>query len=218
VHWFGLGRLVTVALSVLAVGLGAAWVLRTPAPPTEATLPYARRTSSAGATSTSASTFPAPTTIAVAVSTSSPGIVVDVEGAVARPGVLRLPAGARVVDAVAAAGGPRPDAQLDLVNLAAVLRDGDRLQVPSSAGTSVVAPGVAHGSSGPATTTQSGPIDLNRAQVDDLDRLPGVGPATAAAIVAYREAHGPFASVDDLAKVHGIGPAKLAALRDLVVV
>ena len=139
-------------------------------------------------------------------------LVVHVAGAVVNPGVYTLRVGARVVDALAAAGGAAADAQPDAVNLAAPLVDGARIYVPRrgepAPATAVVSP--------VSSRAPAGPIDLNGATVDLLDTLPGVGPATAAAIVAYRTDHGPFASVDDLAKVHGIGPAKLEAIRSMV--
>jgi competence protein ComEA len=146
-------------------------------------------------------------------------IVVHVAGAVAMPGVHRLPVGARVMDAVVAAGGPAPDAHLDAVNLAAPLADGDRVNVPTVADAVEVpagvtnAPASAGSSDGGAT---SGPVPINTATAEQLDALPGIGPATAAAIVAHREQHGPFISVEALADVRGIGPAKLEAIRPMV--
>lgn len=225
IEWFGVARLAVGACSVLAVVLGGYWLLRPPAPPVEASLPMA-----AGATMPGAG--PAPDTSAAAAGTASaagegagsPGatavpatIVVHVAGAVVAPGVYRLPGGARVVDAVTAAGGAAVQARTDAVNLAAPLRDGDRVYVPTVDEAAPPPPGVSGPPGGAAAdTTPRGPIDLNIATVDELDRLPGVGPATAAAIVAYREANGPFASVDALADVRGIGPAKLDAIRELV--
>jgi competence protein ComEA len=154
-------------------------------------------------------------------------IVVHVAGAVVQPGVVHLPAGSRAEDALAAAGGVAADADTDALNLAAPLRDGDRLYVPhlGQPVPTVVVPsggaaagGGASGGGAAATAAAAGPVDLNRATVDQLDSLPGVGPATAAAIVAYRDEHGPFATVDDLLGVRGIGPAKLDAIRALVAV
>ena len=240
-QWFGILRLAVTAAAVLAVGAGGYWLLRTPAAPVEQQLPMANRGStdahtSATSTSTAAggaggdrqtsSTAPTgATTVEPTQPSESAEILVHVAGAVVRPGVVRLRAGARATDAVAAVGGATADADLDAVNLAAALRDGDRLYVPhvGQPVPSVVAAsgGVPSGASpsppsGGAAPT--GPVDLNRATVDDLDALPGVGPATAAAIVAYRDTHGPFSSVDDLLDVRGIGPAKLEAIRVLVTV
>lgn len=220
-HWFGLLRLVVVAGAVIAVGAGAYWLLRAPATPVENTLPMASRTAPTVVPATSG---PLPAAVAVATSAvaAPESVIVYVAGAVAVPGVYELPEPARVDDAITAAGGLAADAGLDALNLAAVVRDGDRIYVPrvGQPVPAVVGPqgGSATGDSASASTTPAGPIDLNRASVDDLDGLPGVGPATAAAIIAYRDQHGPFASVDDLLDVRGIGPAKLDAMRSLVTV
>ena len=162
------------------------------------------------------------TTAGLTTEPSEPAvIVVHVAGAVIRPGVVRLPSDSRAEDAVAAAGGVAGDADLDAVNLAGRLRDGDRLYVPhlGQPVPTVVTPvgGSAAGTPG-AVAAPPGPVDLNRATVEQLDALPGVGPSTAAAIVSYRDQHGPFGSVDDLLQVRGIGPAKLDAIRALVTV
>lgn len=156
--------------------------------------------------------------------TTVPAVVqVHAAGAVVAPGVHRLPAGARVADLVAAAGGLAPDADVDRVNLAALLVDGSRVYVPRRG--EVAVPDVPSGSgsgggsgAGGATTVPKGPVDINRATVDELDTLPGVGPTTAQAIIDHRNRNGPFRSVEDLGKVRGIGPAKLAELRPLVTV
>lgn len=155
-------------------------------------------------------------------------LVVHVAGAVAAPGVVRLPQGSRVVDAVAAAGGLRPDAEPDRVNLAAPLTDGQRVVVPILGQPDPVelpgaaAPSPGPGGSAPADAGATGalgqPVDLNTATVEQLDTLPGVGPATASAILDHRTSEGPFRSVDELIEVRGIGEAKLEALRDLVTV
>jgi len=147
-------------------------------------------------------------------------IVVDVVGAVRRIGVVRLPAGARVVDAIDAAGGADPAADLTRLNLAAALTDGARVSVPRvgapapGVDPSAVSDGSPPGSDG--TPSASAPVDLNSANVQQLDALPGIGPATATAIVNDRNAHGQFRSVDDLGRVRGIGKAKLEQLRELV--
>jgi competence protein ComEA len=207
VRWFGFGRLVVAAVSVVVVALGAAWLVRAPELPVEASLPVAAPTVAA-TTSVPWSTTPSSAQLAA-------DVVVHVAGAVVAPGVHRLPAGARVIDAVTVAGGPLPEASLDAINLAAPLVDGLRLYVPR---VGEVVTAVAPGVDAPGVTATSGPVDLNRATVAELDGLPGVGPATAAAIVEHRERAGPFASVDDLEDVPGIGPAKLAALAGLVTV
>ncbi len=153
--------------------------------------------------------------------------MVHVAGAVAAPGVVSLSSGARVVDAVTAAGGMRPDADPDRINLAAPLTDGQRVVVPVigqpdpiEVGVGAGVGGTAVGGSGAAGAAgaSSGPVELNTATAAQLDTLPGVGPATAAAIIDHRSSAGPFGSVDELLDVRGIGEAKLEALRDLVTV
>jgi competence protein ComEA len=181
-------------------------LLRTPpAPDTEALLPYAP-----GAGGQPAAPIPTTST------TAPPELVVHAAGAVVAPGVLRLPTGSRVEDLLAAAGGPSPDADVDRVNLAAPLADGQRVWIPRvGEATPPEVPGDAPGPPG-AGGEAEGPVDLNTATAEQLDTLPGVGPATAAAIIEHRERQGPFRSVEDLLDVPGIGDAKLAQLRDLV--
>ena len=149
-------------------------------------------------------------------------VVVHVAGAVTRPGVVRLPASSRAVDAVTAAGGLRPDADADRVNLAAGLVDGQRVVVPAIGQPAPVEafppPAAPTGSSPGSGEGPSALVDLNTADAALLEELPGVGPATAGAILAHRDENGPFASVDALIDVRGIGEAKLEAVRDLVTV
>jgi competence protein ComEA len=133
---------------------------------------------------------------------------VHVSGWVVSPGVVTVQDGAIVADAVAAAGGAKPGAALDAINLAGPVADGDQVQVPGPG--SVAAPLAAE------ATGSSGLVSLNRADAVTLQGLPGVGPVLAERIVAYRESNGPFETVEDLLDVPGIGEAKLAALRDLV--
>ena len=137
-------------------------------------------------------------------------LVVDVAGAVRRPGLHRLAAGARVASALAAAGGATARADVAAVNLAAPVADGEQIVVPvRGAGTGTAAAG-----SGGAANA---PVDLNSANAEQLDALPGIGPSTAAKIVAYRQEHGAFHSLAELDAVSGIGPSKLAQLKGLVV-
>jgi competence protein ComEA len=159
--------------------------------------------------------------------TASDGIVlVDVQGAVAHPGVVRLVTGSRVGDAIAAAGGYGPRVASDRVgqvlNLAALVRDGDQVVVPSrddpGAGGGASAPSSGAGSGGNnGGGGAAGPIDLNRATEAELDALPGIGPVTAAKIIAARTDQ-PFASVDDLRTRKLVGPATFEKIKALVVV
>lgn len=144
-------------------------------------------------------------------------ITVHVVGAVRRPGVYVLPGGARATDAVAAAGGLLGNAEQGAVNLARVVSDGEQLLVPVQGAAAPGRPGAAGSGSGAGPAT-GGPVDLNTATPEQLDALPGIGPATAQKIIADRTENGPFRSVDDLLRVSGIGAAKLDALKDLVTV
>lgn len=133
-------------------------------------------------------------------------VIAYVTGAVAQPGALvELPAGSRVEQAVAAAGGLLPDADLERVNLAQVVRDGDQIHVPRQ-GESAVLP----------TPGAGGLVRINHASAAELTALPGIGPALAARIVAWREANGPFDDLAALDQVSGIGPALLAQIAGLI--
>jgi competence protein ComEA len=138
-------------------------------------------------------------------------LYVDVVGAVRRPGLYRVRSGARVADAVAHAGGPTRKADLQLVNLAALVADGEQVVVPRRG-----AGGAATAAAGAPGSAPTGPVHLNGATLEQLDGLPGVGPVTAQKIIDYRTQHGGFGSVDELDAVPGIGPARLADLRPLV--
>jgi competence protein ComEA len=138
-------------------------------------------------------------------------LVVDVVGEVRRPGLVHLVQGARIADALTAAGGVTTKADAALVNLAAPLADGEQVVVPARG---------AVGAGGSATAAGPGsppaPVDLNTATAEQLDTLPGIGPETAAKIVSFRQAHGPFRSVEGLDAVPGIGPSRIAELKGLV--
>jgi competence protein ComEA len=144
---------------------------------------------------------------------TSAGELVHVAGAVRHPGVYRLRGGARVKDAVARAGGPRRGADVNAINLAAKVADGQQVVVPRRGAIAQLA--AADGGGG-AAAAAAGPISLNSATAEQLDTLDGVGPATAAKILDWRREHGGFRSVDDLGQVPGIGPKRLAALREKV--
>ena len=158
-----------------------------------------------------ASALPPPVRVAKSstASTSPTRLFVDVVGAVRRPGLYRLKDGSRVADAVTRAGGPTPKAQIELLNLAARIADGEQIVVPRRG-----LAGPAVGATGGAAA--SGPVHLNSATLEQLDALPGVGPVTAQKILDYRQQHGAFGSVDELDAISGIGPARLEQLRGLV--
>jgi competence protein ComEA len=141
-------------------------------------------------------------------------LVVDVVGAVRRPGLVRLAEGSRVADAIARAGGLRRGAERAGVNFAAPVSDGQQVVVPQRG--AALAAGAAGAGAGSAAAS-TGPVSLSSATAEQLDTLPGVGPVTAQKIVAYRQQHGAFRSVDELDAISGIGPSRITNLRGLVV-
>ena len=159
----------------------------------------------AGAWYSRSSPEPPPVSVLPAPSASASGMLtVHVSGAVVAPGLIEIPEGARVADAVAAAGGAVPGAELSALNLAAPVSDGQQLMVPEESG----------GTTGGAAT--DGRVRINTAGVTDLERLPGVGPVLAERILQHRDSYGPFGVVEDLLDVPGIGEGKLAAMREAV--
>ena len=154
--------------------------------------------------------------------TEKASVQVHVAGAVKKPGVVTLDGQARVVDALDAAGGTKKNADLTQVNLARVVKDGEQIVVPEIADDAGAnAPQTAQGTAGGGTGSAAGgtaagagqKININSASAAELENLPGIGPVTAAAIVAYREEKGPFASVDALTEVSGIGEATLEKIK-----
>lgn len=139
-----------------------------------------------------------------ATATAGPALVVDVAGKVRHPGLVRLPSGSRVDDALRAAGGLLPGASIGSLNLAAKVTDGQQVLVGEPAAT------------GTAVATAGGSVDLNSATAQDLDALPGIGPVLAQRIVDWRTEHGRFASVDQLREVSGIGESKYQQLKSKV--
>ena len=148
--------------------------------------------------------------------------VVDVEGAVARPGLVTVPAQARVGDAIEQAGGFTSKAERSSVNLAQHVEDGQQVYVMTKKEAAGSAPGAASaklsGGAAGASAAGDGLVNLNTASAEELQTLSGIGPALSQRIIDYRDANGPFASVDDLASVSGIGPTRLESLRDAVCV
>lgn len=209
-------RVAVAALVVAAVAAGLIWYriglggghgesgpVRAPQVRSEATKPSSRRP--AGSASTSTTVTPA---------TPPAGeLVVHVSGAVIREGLVRLPAGARVADAVAAAGGASPDADLRRLNLAAKVVDGQQVAVTK---VGEPPPQVASPSGSAPAPSSGTPLDLNAATETQLEALPGIGPSLPRAIVAERERSGGFRTVDDLRRVRGIGDSRFAQIRSLV--
>src|SRR5215213_1666005 len=141
-------------------------------------------------------------------------VIVYITGAVPRPGVYALPQGARVQDAIAASGGFLAEANKVDINLAAVLEDGQKFDIPYIEGASPVlaTPGEA------VITTTTELININTASIAELDTLPGIGPSTAQKIIDYREQNGPFVSIEDIVNVPTIGPVTYDKIKDLITV
>jgi competence protein ComEA len=210
------GALVVGVAVVIAAVLTGGWVLsaRPHAIAVTDTADPAAVASARSAAASAGSLSPAATPGSIgATPTSAPAIlVVDVAGKVRHPGLYRLPAGARIDDAVQAAGGPLPGVELTTLNLAAKLTDGQQIAVgrPGAAPTPA--------GSGTGSTAVTAPVDLNSATLEQLETLPGVGPVLGQHIIDWRVAHGRFGTVDQLRDVSGIGDVKFAALRSRVTV
>lgn len=188
-------------VALLAVALGGAglWYLRSL--PKEVAVRAEPASASATSTTPSPAVSPAP-------------ILVDVAGWVRKPGVYEFHEGDRVIDAIEAAGGARPGAGLESLNLAAPLADGTQILVRKAG----AVPTGSSGGSGTTSGSSGSLVNVNTASESDLEALPGIGPVLAQEIIDYRTQNGPFASVDQLDDVSGIGPATLDDLRDLVTV
>ncbi|MER8100604.1 helix-hairpin-helix domain-containing protein [Kitasatospora sp. NPDC094016] len=210
VQHFWLARPQAVAVPALASAPGS------PVSPVSPDSPGAE--GAAGATSAS---VPAPASGPATVSTADPVgpgsgavVVVDIGGRVHLAGLHTLPGGSRVADALRAAGGPLPETDTRSLNLARVLTDGEQILVGEPAQAS--APGAGAGNGPPAAGTPRPPVSLNRAGLEQLDTLPGVGPTLAQRILAYRTSHGSFRTLDQLRQVSGIGARTFAELRPLL--
>ncbi len=204
-------------LAVLAAMLvaGAAWWALRSAPDVQ-NVPLSNASLSAPgelSTPTSPGTPPAstPSDGVPASTTAGPDLVIDVAGRVRHPGIVELPVGSRVVDAIAAAGGARPGVDTAALNLARVLIDGEQIVV----GLAVPAGAPPVGATAPSGTTPTS-VNINTAAQPELETLPGIGPVTAAAIIDWRTHNGPFGSVEDLLDVSGIGDATLADIEPYV--
>ncbi len=207
IKWFGVSRLVGSVVSVVLVAGAGWWLVQVPPPPPEAALAFAPSLTSVPVVSKKIEVVPQFLTVHIA-------------GAVKSPGVYRLRQGARVNDGVDAAGGATTTADLDSVNLATLLNEGEQIYIPKRGEkprTITTRPQLSVGGavsdgviSGGDVATRL--ININLASATELEQLPGVGPATAKAIVAYREKYGAFNTLEDLLKVRGIGPAKLSEI------
>ncbi len=173
---------------------GTIWVLRRPEPPALTII----------------TPTPRPTaTLAI--------LLVDVRGAVAKPGVYTLPAGSRVQDALALAGNLLPNAETRSFNFARKVNDGEQIYVPLAGEATVVPPAASKGvPSTLATKTPIGKININTATLEELDLVPGIGPAIGQRIIDYRNENGAFKQIEDLKKVRGIGDSVFGELKDLI--
>jgi competence protein ComEA len=208
-------------LAIFGIGYVGAARMRQPAPLTLQTVPYRKAATPPGTPKADRRHSEVPEAVPAA------DVVVDVKGAVARPGVQHLRPGARVEDAIRAAGGVTKAADLDRVDLAAHVSDGEMVRVPRHG--DMAAPPPLAGQLGgvpvePAAKTSRGkkgkapvePVNLNTATAEELESLPGVGPSTAQRILDYRASHGAFASVEELSAIHGLGKSKLEKLKPYV--
>lgn len=147
-------------------------------------------------------------------------LIVHIAGAVGKPGVYSLPIGSRVMDAIQAAGGFLPDADQQSLNLAALLHDGSRISVSAiqtpSQETRAEQIQIQPTAFSPVTSDQ--PININTASLEELDRLPGIGPVTAQKIIAFREANGPFQQVEDIQNVPGVGPVTFERMKEFITI
>jgi competence protein ComEA len=206
----GVRALALVAAVVVAIAAVLAWRARPRSEPVP--IPDLAAGPSAGGPVSTGGPSPAAATGAAGE------VVVAVSGRVRRPGLVRLPAGARVADAIEAAGGPLPGTDVAFLNLARKVVDGELILVGVTAPPGLPDPGAGPAGGAGAPGGAAGPVNLNTATLAQLDTLPGVGPVLAQRIIDHRERHGAFRAVGDLRQVDGIGEARYEQLRDLVTV
>ena len=207
-----------VAVGVATLAGGAFWYVRSLPKPVEVSTDIAGGAAAAPATSGAVPAGGVPV-IGPSGAPASPEavIIVDVAGWVRKPGVYEFQTGDRVIDAIRAAGGERPGASLEALNLAAPLADGAQILVPKQAPVGASVPGVPTGAPAGASGATA-KINVNTADATQLEELPGIGEVLAQAIIDYRTDNGPFTSVDELEDVSGIGPSTLEDIREQVIV
>jgi competence protein ComEA len=212
IKWFGLSRLIGSVLSLIAVALAGWWLLRVPPPPPEDSIPIASTV----------------TTLSFAVSSPQKieleaklvrELTVHIAGAVKTPGLYQLRVGARINDGVIAAGGATAQADLDSVNLAMLLSEGEQIYIPkrNEKPHIIVQPRFTNSNNSNSSNNSTNSqlqisININTATAIELEQLAGVGPSTAKAIIEFRQKNGGFKTVEDLLNVRGIGPAKLSEI------
>jgi competence protein ComEA len=212
IKWFGLSRLIGSVLSLIAVALAGWWLLRVPPPPPEDSIPIAS------------------TATILSFAVSSPQkieleaklvreLTVHIAGAVKTPGLYQLRVGARINDGVIAAGGATAQADLDSVNLAMLLSEGEQIYIPkrNEKPHIIVQPRFTNSNNSNSSNNSTNSqlqisININTATAIELEQLAGVGPSTAKAIIEFRQKNGGFKTVEDLLNVRGIGPAKLSEI------
>lgn len=216
IKWFGLSRLIGSVLSLIAVALAGWWLLRVPPPPPEDSIPIASTATTLSFAVSSPQKIELDTKLVRELVTE---LTVHIAGAVKTPGVYQLHIGARINDGVVAAGGATAQADLDSVNLAMLLSEGEQIYIPKRNDKPhiIVQPRFTSSnnlnSSNSATNNELQiSININTATAIELEQLAGVGPSTAKAIIEFRQKNGGFKTVEDLLNVRGIGPAKLSEI------
>ncbi len=224
IKWFGLSRLIGSVLSLIAVALAGWWLLRVPPPPPEDSIPIASTATTLSFAVSSPQKIELDKELDTELDTKlvrelATELTVHIAGAVKTPGVYQLQVGARINDGVVAAGGATAQADLDSVNLAMLLSEGEQIYIPKRNDKPhiIVQPRFTSSSnlnsSNSATNNELQiSININTATAIELEQLAGVGPSTAKAIIEFRQKNGGFKTVEDLLNVRGIGPAKLSEI------